>query len=120
MPSYVDYNELKANAITQFKENYSGVEGLNGIIYKSKINGKEIFIPNISFKQSDYDRYKVTVWDGTDFGCWTSTNSVDNEKAYMFYCSKTILYAEHVAYMCGNSMVKKWYGAQIRPIKKRG
>ena len=121
MPSYDDYVELKTNTTLEFKENYGGVEGLSGIIYKSNVNDNEIFIPNISYKQSDYDRYKVTVWDGSSFGCWTNTASYNNEKAYMLYCSKTIWDGGRITYSCNNILVNKWYGAQIRPIiKKRG
>ena len=65
MPSYDDYNELKNNTTLEFKENYSGIEGLSGIIYKSNVNNNEIFIPNISYKQSDFNRDKITVWDGS-------------------------------------------------------
>jgi len=121
MPSYDDYNELKNNAILEFKENYNGIPDLNGIVYKSNVNDNEIFIPNISYKQSDYDRDKITVWDGSLFGCWTNTASHNNERAYMMYCSKTIWVGGRITYSCNNSEVNKWYGAQIRPIiKKRG
>ena len=121
MPSYDDYNELKNNTTLDFKENYNGVEGLNGIVYKSNINDNEIFIPNISYKQSDFNKDKITVWDGSSFGCWTNTASQNNEKAYMIYCSKTIWYGVKTTYSCNNVVVDKWCGAQIRPItKKRG
>ena len=119
MPSYDDYNELKNNTTLDFKENYNGVEGLNGIIYKSNVNDNEIFIPNISYKQSDIG--KIDVWSGSSFGCWTDTASWNNEKAYMIYCSKTIWYGGKITYSCNNVVVDKWCGAQIRPIiKKRG
>ena len=121
MPSYDDYNELKNNTKLEFKENYNGISGLNGIVYKSNVNNNEIFIPNISFKQSDYNIYKVTVWDGSEFGCWTNTASHNKEKAYMIYCSKTVWYGTQITYSCNNIVVNKWYGAQIRPIiKERG
>ena len=118
MPSYDDYNELKNNTTLEFKENYNGITGLNGIVYKSNVNDNEIFIPNISYKQSDYDRYKITVWDGNLFGCWTNTASYNNERAYMMYCSKTIWIGGRITYSCNNTEVTKWYGAQIRPIIK--
>ena len=121
MPSYDDYNELKNNTTIEFKENYNGISGLNGIVYKSNVNDNEIVIPNISYKQSDFDRDKITVWDGSSFGCWTNTASQNNEKAYMIYCSKTIWYGGKTMYSCNNIVINKWYGAQIRPIiKKRG
>ena len=117
MPSYDDYDELKNNTTLEFKENYNGVEGLNGIIYKSKINDKEIFIPNISYKRSE-DRDKITVWDGTIFGCWTNTVSWRNEDAYMMCCTKTTRYGAQITYSCNNIALNKWCGAQIRPILK--
>ena len=121
MPSYDDYNELKNNTTLEFKENYNGVEGLNGIIYKSNVNDNEIFIPNISYKHPDFNIDKKDVWSGSSFGCWTNTASWNSEKAYMIYCSKTIWYGGKTTYSCNNVVVDKWCGAQIRPItKKRG
>ena len=121
MPTYDDYNELKNNTTLDFKENYNGVEGLNGIIYKSNVNDNEIFIPNISYKHPDFNIDKKDVWSGSSFGCWTDTASWNSEKAYMIYCSKTIWYGGKTTYSCNNVVVDKWNGAQIRPIiKKRG
>ena len=78
MPTMSQFNELKHNTYNEWIDNYKGIKGLNGRIFKSIFNDNELFIPATSLNdnlKSDYDAY-----------VWTSTlHSIEPTCAYALY-----------------------------------
>lgn len=123
-PSAQDFKELVDNTEQRYEKNYKNIEGLTGVVYKSKINGNEIFLPSIAFKGSSEFKNYNTVWDTPKSGYWTSeVADIDryNDTSYMFIHNKEHVYSLQYWVSVQNMPQLRWYGAQIRPItKKRG
>ena len=124
-PSAQDFKELIDNTEQRYEKNYKNIEGLSGVVYKSKINNNnEIFLPSIAFKGGSEFRNYTTVWDTPKSGYWTSEIAdIDryNDTSYMFIHNKEHVYSTQYWVSVRNMPQLRWYGAQIRPItKKRG
>ena len=76
MPTKADFEELKANCVMVYKEDYYGKKGY---LLTSKINDRSIFIPASGYSNS------TTLDNHIDWRpiYWTST-TIDNSKAYAF------------------------------------
>jgi len=66
--------------ITNFKFKGKPVNGLNGIMLTSKINGNELFFPAAGYKDVDYTKDKKI-----SGGIWTSINAFGQNDIVNYY-----------------------------------
>ena len=103
IPSKEQVNDLLNHTTNEWVKNYNNIKGLNGKIFKSKINANEMFIPAAGY-------YSGSSLYGASFvtNVWISnidTNASDH--ALDFYCSDTVN---------DISSYSRYYGFSIRPI----
>ncbi len=81
IPTKEQYDELLKNTETSWKINYQGVRWLDGRIFKSKINGNEIFFPAAGVRQN------LNLNGSGDIGeYWTSSlDEACNSLAHVFH-----------------------------------
>ena len=97
IPTYENFEELKANTKHEFMFNYNDTHGLDGTLFTSKHNGNQIFFPTNQTYDEDY------VHDGEYWS--SSANLQDN--AYKFQVG---------SWMCGLSSDIRCRGYMIRGV----
>lgn len=85
IPTTEQIVELIANTKAHHKENYLGVNGLNGVLYVSNINGNKIFFPNAGYKNAMNKQEDEYTHRGRSGRYWTSNLFVhDSRDAYAY------------------------------------
>ena len=104
MPTKEQFEELLKYTTNKWVRNYQKIKGLNGRIFKSKINGKEVFIPT----SGCYDE-KSLKFVGQLCHLWSSSLFLHNSYvAYglTFYSGRVFIYEYNGRYI----------GLAIRPV----
>lgn len=105
-PSREDFRELLRYTTHKWQIRYNGIERLYGLLFKSKRNGAELFIPAggaIIGEKHDHQDNEVCIW----------TNEVSDkitERAYYMYATR------YVEPQCSASV--REFGKPIRPVCK--
>ena len=73
MPTKKQFNELLKYTTNQWIENYQKINGLNGGLFTSKINGNQLFIPNAGCYPSSLN--SCYLWSSS---CYTSERPIDS------------------------------------------
>ena len=103
MPTKEQFNELKKYTTSKWVENYQRINGLNGRIFTSDVNGNEIFIPAAGYRAGS------SVYDvGFHCSLWSrSLYSTTLSDAYYLHFYSTECYL-NANYRC--------YGFSVRPV----
>lgn len=100
MPTYLDFRELFEN--TTYK--WTTLNGVNGLMLTSKINGNSIFLPAAG------DRHRSGIYDLSDYGCYWSSSLHDFDSS-----SASFLIFNSVS-TNPNSIAGRFYGFTVRPV----
>ena len=102
IPTIQQVQELIDNTNYEWTSHYNDIQGLNGGIFMSKINGNHIFIPAAGEKDPEEQ------YSGMDIGCiWVSTLHDNNTFAYQLFFKPYEYYKT-----CDN----RCNGCSIRPV----
>ena len=97
IPTKAQFEELVENTIKEKQTDFNGVNGLNGLLYTSKINGNSVFFPNTG----NYDamthegKNLVTLWTAN-----IPTTEYNSYYATYFYGNSTSPFASNARF-CG-------------------
>lgn len=106
IPTKDQVDELIDNTTQEWKSNYLGYEGLNGMIFKSKFNDNFIFLPAAGFYTESYKK------SGEMGYYWTSDLSDESStEAYSFWFQPGHVCRPHIA---NHSF--RYEGLSIRPV----
>lgn len=105
MPTIEEFAELIKNCVFKFVENYQG-EASNGVFFKSKKNGQELFFPAAGFKVE-----KDTSLVGSYGDYWSSSLTL----GYPFNARGLYFYSGRV----GTDDNDRCYGFSVRPVRSK-
>ena len=103
IPTKEDFDELIAGTTNRWVTNYNNIEGLNGRVFTSKVNGNTLFIPAAGFRGGS---------DISNVGscCYLSSSSLnlyDPNYAYYLYFDSDYI---------GMHDNNRCYGFSVRPV----
>ena len=105
MPTKEDFEELIAGTTSSWVENYNDIEGLNGQVFTSKVNGNTLFIP-ASGAHVGSDIKNI----GSSCSLWTSSFYLSHPN------SAYDLYFNNSGYIDASGYVNRCTGYSVRPI----
>ena len=110
MPTKAECEELLAGTTTRWVENYNNIEGLNGRVFTSKVNGNTLFMPAAGY----YDGSRIDNI-GFDGSFWSSSLELDAPDCAYFL----VYYADSVGEnIIAVSAGGRDEGFSIRPVCK--
>lgn len=113
IPTKQECEELLKNTEYSYISHYKNIAGLNGFIFKSLINGNELFIPCAGYKHT-YNSNSANTYTsevGEQLCIWTSTPKKDSDEAYSLSLSRK---AQNTIKVIGN---ERYNGFSIHPVK---
>ena len=106
MPTEEECKELLKHTTNYWITDYKGIERLNGRIFKSKINGNEIFIPAAGYLK------KSNISSQGFYGlCWSSDLSTYVPDDFYYACS--LCFGSNVAHL---NYYERYIGLPVRPV----
>ena len=104
IPTRGQLNELIRNTNFTYTNKYNGIKGLTGVVFGSKINDEELFIPTVGFKGNNVNEKDVT------FYLWA--NSIYVTQPTMAYAMIYNKEEDNFKTLC----FSRYNGCTIRPV----